>query len=337
MITISDPPEPMKAEPQDRASSLGILDKLPVELLHEVLWSLDLQSLTRLSRVSAQGKNILLSFPAYQDLLNHAPHALAALGLTGLLRLHSASALITALRTERCATCPEYGVYLFLPTCERCCWQCLRSYTTRRVITLTAAARTFALSLKMVEQLPAMFSIPGTYGVACKAFTACYKLVSVSAARELALSVYGSKKNLTEVVARRKPSSQTAYAAKDLQAALVDSTACLDPLMVPDQGNRGVDRYFGMATIPFPSHTTPDVAEHGLWCKGCEWTYERYKDHQLSGQLLASITPVDLDPDCVLFGLTRRARSRNGLLEHVQHCYGAQKLLAKEGLALHVH
>ncbi|KAI0426163.1 F-box domain-containing protein [Xylaria sp. FL1042] len=331
MITIPDPPKPMEATLQSRASSLGILDRLPVELLHEVLRSLDFQSTIRFSRVSIQGRNILCSLPAYRDVIKHAPHALAALSQTKLLHLHSASELHNALRNERCATCPEYGVYLFLPTCERCCWQCLRSNPTRRVVSPTAAAKTFALSPKMVQQLPVMFSIPGTYGVACKSTQKSYRLVSVSAAKELVMSIYGSVGNAIEAIIRRQPNEQTVSTARYLQAIFSDST-CLDSLMIPDQGNVGVDRYFGMASIPFPSLTTPDIVEHGLWCKGCEWTYKQYKDRRLSAYVIANMVPTDCNPDRVLFGMVRRARSRIRLSAHIRYCYGAQQLLADQGV-----
>ncbi|KAJ8126476.1 hypothetical protein O1611_g7163 [Lasiodiplodia mahajangana] len=329
MITIPVPPKPMEANLQNRASSLGILNRLPAELLHETLRNLDFQSTIRFSRVSILGRNILCSLPAYRDIMNHAPHALAALSQTKLLHLHSVSQLHNALRNERCATCPEYGVYLFLPTCERCCWQCLRSKPTRRVVPRTAAAKTFALSPKMVQQLPVMFSIPGTYGVACKSTQKSYRLVSVSAAKELVMSTYGSAGNAIEAIIRRKPSAQPAYMVRYLQSIFSDST-CFDSLMIPDQGNAGADRYFGMATIPFPSVTTPGSVEHGLWCKGCEWTYKQYKDGRLSAHIIANMVPTNCDPDRVLFGMVRRAHSRIGLSTHIRHCYGAQRLLANQ-------
>lgn len=330
MITIPDPPKPMEVNLHNRASSLGILERLPVELLHEVLRSLDFQSIIRFSRVSIQGKIILYSLPTYRDVIKHAPHALVALGKTKLLHLHSASELQNALRSERCATCPEYGVYLFLPTCERCCWQCLRSKPTRRVVSPTAAAKTFALSPKMVRQLPVMFSIPGTYGVACKSTQKSHRLVSVNAAKELVVSIYGSVGNATEAIIRRQPHEQAVSTARYLQAVFSDST-CLDSLMIPDQGNTGVDRYFGMASIPFPSLTAPDIVEHGLWCKGCEWTYNQYQARRLSAYVIANMVPADCHPDRVLFGMVRRAHSRIRLFAHIRYCYGAQQLLADQG------
>ncbi|KAI0515409.1 F-box domain-containing protein [Xylaria bambusicola] len=330
MITIPDPPNPMEPSLQSRASSLGTLDRLPVELLYEVLMSLDFQSSISFSRASIQGKNIVCSLPAYRDVMKHAPHALAALSRTKLLHFHSASDLHNALRNERCATCPEYGVYLFLPTCERCCWQCLRSKPTRRVVSPTAATKTFALSPKMVRQLPVMFSIPGTYGVACKPTQKSYRLVSVTAAKELAMSIYGSPGDAIEAIIRRRPPNErTESTARSLRAIFSDF-ACLDSLMVPDQGNTGVDRYFGMASIPFPSLTTPDILEHGLWCKGCEWTFNQHRGRRIPAYVIANMVPADCDPDRVLLGMVRRAYSSVRLSAHIQHCYGAQQLLASQ-------
>lgn len=288
---------------------------------------LDFQSVTRFSRISVQGANIMQSFPAYQDLMKHAPDALAALSQTKLLGLHSASQLLTTLRTEGCATCSEYGIYLLLPTCERYCWQCLQCNPTRRVITRTAAGRIFALSPKTIQQLPVMYSIPGRYGVARKSSHVSYKLVSVSAAKELAISIYGSAENVTTVTVRSR--RQAAHTTRFLQAAFLDCKR-LYPLMMPDQGSIGNDRYFGMASIPFPSLTIPDTAEQGLWCKGCEWVYLKYKEHQVPTHVVAKVVPANCRPNRVLYGMTRRARSTFGLLEHIRHCHGAQQLVASE-------
>ncbi|KAF5682612.1 f-box domain-containing protein [Fusarium circinatum] len=326
MITISEPPKAIEATLADRRSSLGILNRLPVELLHGTISELDFLTLTRFSRVSVQARNLLRSLPAYQDLMNHAPDALGALSQTKLLHLHSASKLHAALRTECCTTCREYGAYLFLPTCERCCWQCLRSNLTRRVISPAAAGRIFALSPKMVQQLPIMFSIPGTYGVGRKPAQTSHKLVSVGAAKELAVSKYESLVNLKEVIARRKSRGQNANTVKYLEAVFLDY-ADSDPLMIPDHGGIGDDPYFGMASIPFASLPTRDGVDNGLWCKGCQWTYERQKSQRLPAHLIANMVPVGCDPDRVLLGLARRGHSRIGLLEHIRRCYGVQKLL----------
>lgn len=286
---------------------------------------LDLQSITRASRVSRRGKCIVQSLPAYRDLMKHAPDALAALSKTKLIHLHSAAQLSAALRSGSCATCQEYGAYLLLPTCERCCWECLQSNPTRRVVTPTRAGKAFALSRKKVQQLPVMFSIPGNYNIGQELSEKSHKLVSVSAVRELAMLIHGSAENLANITSRRKYDAQTATMAKHLQGVFFDHTA-RDPLMVPSQGNGGVDLFFGMASIPFPSLATPSILEHGLWCKGCERMFEQYNISREDTHAISRIVPPNRWPWAVLLGMARRARSRAGLLEHIEHCSGARQL-----------
>ncbi|KAI1419160.1 F-box domain-containing protein [Xylaria sp. FL1777] len=242
----------------------------PRDLLYSIITISDPPSpLTQISKITSHP----WSFPTYRDLMNRASHALAALGQTKL-----------------------YGAYLFPQTCERCCWQYLRSNLIQRVVSPTAASRVFALSPKMVQQLPVLFSISGTYGVSRKSTQRSVKLCSMPAAKKLAMSVDGSAENLIQVVMRKDPKRST---TRYLQAEDI-----------------GVDRYFGMVSIPFPSLTAPDIIENGLWCKGCEWTYNR-REH----------VPIDCDPNRVLFGMTRRARSKIRLLAHVFWCYYLQLLL----------
>ncbi|KAI0870169.1 F-box domain-containing protein [Hypoxylon argillaceum] len=331
MITIADPPKPMDANLRDHPSSIGIVDRLPIEVLQEVFGLLDFQSLTRFARVSLQGKNVVKYFPAYRDLMNYAPDALAALGQTKLIHLHSASDLLAALRTERCALCPEYGVYLFLPTCERCCWQCLQFNFMRRVVSPTVAGEVFALSPEMVQQIPAMFSIPGTYGLSSVPVRNPVKLCSMSDAKKLATSVCGSAENLEAAILK----IPNVWSGSDLEAAALSGYNYLDLLKMLSQGVIGAGRYFGTASIPFPSRTAPGVIEHGLWCKGCKWTYNQYRHDQIPAHVIADMVPRDCDPDRVLFDRTRCARSRIGLLAHVGRCYGAQQLLEKWKLSEH--
>src|SRR5690606_28814019 len=59
-----------------------------------------------------------------------------SLSRTKLLSLHSMIQLRRVLRSDRCECCPEYGAYLFLPTCVRCCWECLNANPSLRAISL---------------------------------------------------------------------------------------------------------------------------------------------------------------------------------------------------------
>jgi hypothetical protein len=60
----------------------------------------DFQYLLRVSHVSLRGRAIVKSLPAYRNLLEYAPHALAALGRTRLISLHSIATLHATLNLD---------------------------------------------------------------------------------------------------------------------------------------------------------------------------------------------------------------------------------------------
>lgn len=327
MITIDNPQAALpvrleEARPQDdRPYSLGLFEKLPIEIIHIILNQLDLHSFTQFSHVAVRGRPTVLSLPAYQILARHAPEALAALRLTKLMRLHPISYLFAAFTSARCATCPAYGPYLFLPACERCCWNCLRHNPARRVFTQAHARLAFALSPKQVRKLPVLFSLPGRYDTTRVQVLGQYQLVSVSAARDLALSIHGSAEVVVNLTEGRKNKIRTALRIRFLQRSFTINPE-QDLLMVPDQGNNFNDPFFGFASIPFPSLSgQTGVLEYGLWCKGCEKTFDVYDARRL---LPAAISTRD--PFRTLSHMLNQAYSRSGLWRHSQKCYGAQAL-----------
>src|SRR5690349_19384879 len=117
----TDLPESLCSIPLDhvwteRASSLGILDRLPPEVMLMILDMLDVKSAVLFSRASTRCCTYVRSQRAYRALATSAPHMLFALSKVGLLGVHRVDLLHTALRTEKCAYCREYGPFLFLPT-----------------------------------------------------------------------------------------------------------------------------------------------------------------------------------------------------------------------------
>ncbi|KAI5458181.1 F-box domain-containing protein [Mariannaea sp. PMI_226] len=326
VITVSSPSKLSNVmDANKQRSSIGALDKLPTEILYAVLNTLDLQSISRFSRVSSRGRLVTQSLRSYRTLLNLAPCTVEALSRTGLLSVHSAATLETALRADRCTCCPFYGAFLFLLTCERCCWYCLSYHPSLRAISSRAARRFFCLLPRHIKQLPVLRSIPGRYRISGKDVNTSYSLVSARMARDLGISIHGSKENLVNVFAARGENSRATNTGRYLQGVSID-VSNPDPLAIPSQGNTPPDDFFGLATIPFPSLSTPEVVDNGNWCKGCQHTHELYRWRWLDTTILEKIVPGQLDPQRVLLGLERRARSRSEFLAHVKSCYGAWKL-----------
>jgi len=312
----------------NRASSLGILHRLPPEITSIILSMLDIQSIIRFASISLQGRAFVRSHPAYPDLITFVPHVLVALGRVGLLRLHSVGELYAALKAEQCATCIEHGAFLFLPTCERCCWQCLCDNPSFRMLLPKEAKRYFGLLEKHLRQLHTLQVIPGKYDITANAAPRYCRLVSARAAKALGLLVRGSAEKLAQAMERRCKPPGLIIKGRYLQSGpATPPISGQDLLFLPSQGNIPTDAFFGKASIPFPSLSKSGGIEEGLWCRGCEVTLCRYDTLRLPNHVLATIVPPNCGPHRVLLGLERRARLKESFLNHLKHCYGAWRLL----------
>lgn len=195
-------PEPIKSVPLTRtltSSSRGTLDTLTIELLHIILSLVDFQSLSRFTRVCHQAKTTVESLPSYHAMMKHASTALVALSRTELITFHTAATVHAALLSDKCLSCQKYGAFLFLPTCERCCHECLITQGSLRVITIRKARTYFGVSRKNLRQIPTMLSMAMTSYVTYQTHPTRLRLVSVKQARKLGISVHGSQEAMEGV------------------------------------------------------------------------------------------------------------------------------------------
>ncbi|PVH73384.1 hypothetical protein DL98DRAFT_519951 [Cadophora sp. DSE1049] len=120
--------------PRDGNAMQSTLQSLPIELYHNCLQYLDLQSITTIRRVSQTTRSAVNSLLQYKELYEHAPHALRACLRTGiaphipLLRLHNA---LTTMECHYCTTSDsssfKFSSYLSLHTGYRTCLFCIRN------------------------------------------------------------------------------------------------------------------------------------------------------------------------------------------------------------------
>lgn len=316
-------------------ASMGCLDGISNELLFMILDLLDFQSLSRLSRVSLLLRSLVEQSPAYRDIMAFAPQTLTALGKTGLLTYHSASQLSRTLRSSdgNCASCRTYfGGYLFLPTCERICFDCLRVNFGLRVTTVAIAKECFRLSDRQIKGpggIPVMFSIPGDYSTGCPIRrNRTYRLVCVKQAKQLAIKIHGS----TEAVqAFRSPEPRPTRIWKTRKEKIMEGfhDAPLEPPGCERFAKSVVeDDYGGMAAIRFPVlDRYKTETDFGVLCLGCKRTHKEHIDGVLPVRVLASLGLQDRNPNQHLHAMMQRLWSKSGFLHHVEECYGAQQLL----------
>ena len=181
-----------RIHPKTRMEPLGLLDTLPPEILLCILEYLDFKSLLRLTQVCLRGKQTVESMPAYREMRLYAGDSLIALGKTRLLQQHSAALLRQTLRSGYCVSCFDYGGFLFLPTCERVCFECMHKNRGFHMMTLNTAKKCFDLTDKQLKSIPTLYSIPNTYNV--RNYISRKRMIRFVCAKQvkkLALQVHG--------------------------------------------------------------------------------------------------------------------------------------------------
>ncbi|KAH7377711.1 hypothetical protein BKA66DRAFT_467671 [Pyrenochaeta sp. MPI-SDFR-AT-0127] len=150
---------------REPTASLGDLDRLSLDLIHEICLQLDIMSIFYLRQTNARARHVVNALHEYQIVTTHALNPFCA-----LLRTHSASRVTLLdfyrlLCTQICSLCNyQYGDLVYLPTWIRFCSHCLRCGDDRICISkLSSVKRVLLLSKRSLAQLPALRTLPGIY------------------------------------------------------------------------------------------------------------------------------------------------------------------------------
>lgn len=103
------------------------------------------------------------SLPAYRDVVEHAPEVLHVLAVTDVVSMFSANQVHAAFVNHRCAFCPNFGPYLYVPSCSRCCDQCLEQDRRTATISASDAAESICVPETLLKQLPLVKVMPKLY------------------------------------------------------------------------------------------------------------------------------------------------------------------------------
>ena len=172
--------------------NLGALDKLPLEILHEILSQLDLYSLTSFRDVNRRASESTESMLQYQIVSEFAPKALQGILIIGTARWITCQDLFNKLCTASCEICGDFGGYLYLLTCKRVCFVCFSEGERCLPLRLNQAARKFGLNRVTLRKLPQMCCLPGTYSPQKKQLRVATKFVDFESARNAGIALHGS-------------------------------------------------------------------------------------------------------------------------------------------------
>lgn len=129
------------ATPFLRASNtgLGTLNRLPLELLHDVFLRMGMRSIFKFRQVNLRSRQMVDSLKQYQVVASHGLDLLCLLLRTRPARDVSLSDFYDAMNTKICASCGKFAGFMSLSTWSRCCPTCLQSDFRARMQTLAAA------------------------------------------------------------------------------------------------------------------------------------------------------------------------------------------------------
>jgi hypothetical protein len=147
------------------------LDRLPLELLIEVLLQLDIPSLTRFRGLNRRTMELVNSVHEYTAIIEHCPNIIRAI-VSIQADAFDCGTLYRTLCTSRCFTCNRFGDHLYLIDCCRVCYFCFTRRAEYLPLTSREASKFFAKpqrkaksSRKLLElaKPPNILSLPGRY------------------------------------------------------------------------------------------------------------------------------------------------------------------------------
>ncbi|KAH7227614.1 hypothetical protein BKA60DRAFT_123933 [Fusarium oxysporum] len=230
------------ATPFQRTSNVGLgsLDRLPLELLRDTLFRLDVHSLFKFRQTNLRSRQTVDSLKQYQMIVSHGMNLLCALLRTRLAVDISLLDFYNALCLKSCSLCGEFGGFISLLTWKRCCFKCLKEAPETQVHTLSTVRKQFRLTKAELGQLRSIKTLPGIYSMEELVHKSRIAIVSLHQA--------------------------TLISRWQLQAMRQIHSAS-------SERHRKFN-FMGSCALPYYDKVSGNV-EHGMSCAGCQLAFEK--------------------------------------------------------------
>ncbi|KAF2135474.1 uncharacterized protein K452DRAFT_293187 [Aplosporella prunicola CBS 121167] len=249
--------------------NLGVLDALPLELLHMMVSQLDLRTLTDFRRINRRAMQVVDSVPQYKAITTHASNALRGILAIETGRWITCETLYDKLCTAQCERCGDFGGYLYLLTCKRVCFLCLSEDGSYLPLRYSHAIKKFGITPQAVKTLPRMRSITGIYSPNEKKSHRRLCLVDFETAFQAGIELHGSQEAMERCIsssAQEGAGSTTHWGRR---------TRTKEPF---DGKSSNVLRFLAIVYAPALNRVTLKL-ERGFYCIGCQRSYGSRPKH----------------------------------------------------------
>lgn len=254
---------------------LSTLDVLPLELLQGVLSQLDLCTLMGFRRVNRRAIEVVESIPQYKAVTTHARNVLRGIFSIGTGQLISSETVYEKLCTAECGECGDFGGYFYILTCERVCFLCFSDNKKYLPLRYGHAIRKFGVNREVLNTLPCMRSIPGTYSPNEKKSNERLTLVDSESAYRAGIKLHGSLSSMEQYVSNTSAQKLQAFDRRTSQATAEGSGTTTRRLRRPrtedlfDGRSGNPMRFMAIVRMPWLNRVSHKL-EWGFHCIGCQ-------------------------------------------------------------------
>lgn len=149
------------------SQSIGLFDRLPMEIMDEILPNIDVCSLVAFRDINRRTKFIVDSLPMFKLVVSFPGLIYAVLELQ--CRFFSLGELVRCIHNPKCHYCDHFGDMLYLITARRMCYPC---WTEKENVPMIIPFEldneeqvTSRIAIKLYGHVPHILLSPGTYGV----------------------------------------------------------------------------------------------------------------------------------------------------------------------------
>jgi hypothetical protein len=222
-------------------ASLGDLDQFPLELLHEICLTLDVQSLFHFRQLNRRSRQIVGALRQYQPAIEYGLDAFRALLKTGVAQHIPTSKLFSTLSEQDCHICSSFGGFIFLSCYSRCCFGCLISAPQLRARTLPSVAKELGIAPRSLRKsTPSLHTIPGIYSLG-------------QVSRKRRMYIIAKSQLQLEAINRHGRAAATANTQELAKTPILT--------------------FMAAAALPYFNERTKSI-QRGVCCKGCQVAVE---------------------------------------------------------------
>lgn len=186
---------------------LGVLDRLPPEILDSIISSLDISAVDQFKGVNRRGFEIVDTHTQFSVLNSQAHGTLRAIRVIKIGHTITVQALFEKLCESECNECGDYAGYMYLATLERVCFRCFTKNDRFVPLNDIDASKRFGLTPEVLRTVPHFRCFPRPPSIRrMYPDGLSYKqnhiwLVDCESARRAGIAYHGSFESMEEYVA----------------------------------------------------------------------------------------------------------------------------------------